>query len=253
MGDALIDAIPYVPLVTTVLAVAFGTVILRRRRALVAADGQPRMHLLWWGIGVYFFGLGTIVEGLTAVFGWSEFGFRAWYISGALLGGAPLAQGTVYLLVGRRISNTLAVILVAYVTVAAVFVILSPLTPPVADERVLNGEVLDWQWVRLFSPFVNTYAFLFLVGGAIYSAFAFRGQGHRSQGNALIAFGAILPGIGGSFSRAGYTEVLYIGEFIGIIFIYFGYRLAIGQSLFGDGATRAPTEAPALTADTPPA
>ena len=44
-------------------------------------------------------------------------------------------------------------------------------------------------------------------------------------GNVVIAVGAILPGIGGSFTRAGYTEVLYVTEFVGIILIYAGYRL----------------------------
>jgi len=41
--------------------------------------------------------VGTFMEGWTAIFGWNETIFRSWYISGALLGGAPLAQGTVYL------------------------------------------------------------------------------------------------------------------------------------------------------------
>ena len=44
---------------------------------------------------------------------------------------------------------------------------------------------------------------------------------------ALIAVGALLPGIGGSFTRFGHTEVLYVTEFIGIILIYLGYRLAV--------------------------
>jgi len=242
--DNLADAIPYLPLLTTVLSALFGTAILRRRAALKAYDGQPRTHLMWWGIGVYFFGVGTIVEGLTGVFGWSAVGFKAWYISGALLGGAPLAQGTVFLLVGQRGAKVLAIVLVTYISIASVFILLSPLNPPPAGENVLNGEVLEWHWVRYFSPLVNTYAALFLIGGAIYSAFAFRAQRGRSAGNALIAFGAILPGIGGSFSRAGYTEVLYVTEFIGIIFIYAGYRLAIGQRLWGSAPSATPAPAP---------
>ena len=50
---------------------------------------------------------------------------------------------------------------------------------------------------------------------------------HRFYGNLLIAVGAILPGIGGSFSRMGYTEVLYVTEFIGLLLIYRGYRLCV--------------------------
>jgi hypothetical protein len=43
-------------------------------------------------------------------------------------------------------------------------------------------------------------------------------------GNLLIAVGAILPGVGGMFSRLGHTEVLYAGELVGIILIWWGYR-----------------------------
>ena len=39
----------------------------------------------------------------------------------------------------------------------------------------------------------------------------------------FIAVGAILPGIGGAYSRMGYTEVLYMGEFVGLLLIWYGY------------------------------
>lgn len=81
--------------------------------------------------------------------------------------------------------------------------------------------------MRGFSPFVNLYAVVFLVGGAAWSAWRYRNAGpeHRGRvvGNALIAVGAILPGIGGSFTRAGYVEVLYVTELVGILLIWWGY------------------------------
>jgi hypothetical protein len=40
-----------------------------------------------------------------------------------------------------------------------------------------------------------------------------------------------LPGIGGSFTRFGYTEVLYVTEFVGIILIYLGYRRATRDAM----------------------
>ena len=47
----------------------------------------------------------------------------------------------------------------------------------------------------------------------------------RFLGNILIAVGALLPGIGGTFTRFGYVEILYITEFIGLSFIYLGYDM----------------------------
>jgi hypothetical protein len=231
----------YIPVATTVLSAAFTLAVLRRWDA----RGRPG-HLAWWAFGIFMFGAGTFFEGYTALFGWEEWGFRGWYITGALLGGAPLAQGTVYLLLPRKTANILSAIVVPFVLVAALFVLLTPVDTSLAEEHRLSGNVIEWTWVRGFSPFVNTYAAVFLIGGAIYSAMKYSEQGNtnRMLGNIFIAGGAILPGIGGSFTRAGYTEVLYVTEFIGIILIYIGYRYSI-QGRPAMSSSQLPAGAPA--------
>ena len=50
---------------------------------------------------------------------------------------------------------------------------------------------------------------------------------HRMWANVLIATGAILPGIGGTATRMGYTEVLYVTELIGLVLTWAGYRLSV--------------------------
>jgi hypothetical protein len=228
------DFVAYIPILTTVLSIPFAALVFRRYLEKRRAGEEQRTHLLWWAIGIFMFGAGTFAEGFTTLFGWHEPMFRNWYIVGALLGGAPLAQGTVYLHVRKSWADRMALVAFGYVAVAAFFVLIVPVDASLADEDVLNGDVMEWQWVRLFSPLINTYAFIFLVGGAVYSAMRYRQRGDRGSrvaGNALIAVGALLPGIGGSFSRGGATEVLYVMEFIGIILIYLGYRLNIGEPL----------------------
>ncbi len=227
LAKTMKDAVYYLPILTTVVSAAFTAVIFRRWHA----RGRPG-HLFWWGIGVGIFGVGTFFEGITALFGWYAPVFRGWYISGALLGGAPLAQGTVFLLLPRRTARWMAAALVAYVAFASVFVLLSPLDASLANDHKLSGDVLEWTWVRAFSPLVNTYAFIFLVGGAVASFARYRREGNarRSWANALIAIGAVLPGIGGSFTRAGYTEVLYVTEFVGILLIFAGYRFSTAST-----------------------
>jgi hypothetical protein len=212
----------YIPIATSIFALWFGAVILRRWR-----DRRSGPHLAWWGFGVLMYGVGTITESLTTLFGWHEPVFRAWYISGALLGGAPLAQGTVYLLLSRRVANRLTAVLVTAVAVAATFVLLTPIDMSLVEPHRLSGRVMEWTWVRAFSPFINLYAAIFLIGGAILSAVRFHGvpgMRHRFIGNVFIAVGALLPGIGGSFTRFGHVEVLYVTELIGILLIYVGYR-----------------------------
>lgn len=216
----------YVPVVTTILAVPFALEIFRRYR-----EHPERLHLLWWAIGIAAYGVGTFTEATTTLAGWNEPTFRAWYISGALLGGAPLAQGTVYLLLSRRTAHVLTTLLIAYVIVASVFVVLSPIDYAQVEAHRLTGRVLQWQWVRAFSPIVNLYAVVFLIGGAILSALRYSADPstrHRVYANVLIAFGAILPGIGGTATRMGYVEVLYVTELIGLLLTWAGYRMSVG-------------------------
>jgi hypothetical protein len=223
-------AVHYIPIVTTIVAVPFAIRLFRHWRSRPEA-----LYLSWWFAGVVLYGVGTFTESLTTLLGWNPVVFKAWYISGALLGGAPLAQGSVYLLFSRRAADVMAAILIAVVTVAASCVLLSPLDVGLAESHRLSGEVLTWQWVRLFSPFINTYAFVFLVGGAAWSAWRYFADRKRNKrrvwGNVLIAVGALLPGIGGAYTRAGFVEVLYVTELIGILTIWAGYQTIVGDRM----------------------
>jgi hypothetical protein len=235
------DPVAYIPIATTLVALAFSITLLARFRR------KGGRHLLWWAIGALTYALGTATESFTTLWGWHEPVFRLWYITGALLGGAPLAQGSVYLHLSRRTADRLTVALVSVIVVAATCVWLSPVNAALVEPHHLTGRVLVWSWVRAFSPFINTYAFIFLVGGAVVSAWRYRrNRATRSQsiGNTLIAVGALLPGIGGSFTRFGHTEVLYVTEFIGLVLIFLGYRFAIhrpGESAHAPHAIAATT------------
>lgn len=185
-------------------------------------------YILWWLIGVLTYGAGTFTESFNTLNGWTETNFRWWYITGALLGGAPLAQGSVYLLLPKKWANRLSFLLIFVVIAASVFVLLSPINYTLVDKQRMSGKVFVWQWVRYISPFINFYAVIFLVGGAIISAvkyFKKTGTGVRFWGNLFIAIGAILPGIGGSYTRLGYVEVLYVTEFIGLSIIMVAYYM----------------------------
>lgn len=184
--------------------------------------------MLWWLIGILTYGAGTFTESFNTLNGWTETNFRWWYITGALLGGAPLAQGSVYLLLKKRWANILSFMLIFAVLISSVFVLLSPINYALVEPTRMSGKVFVWQWVRYFSPFINLYAVVFLVGGAFVSAYKYfkkTGTGVRFWGNLLIAVGAILPGIGGSFTRLGYVEVLYVTEFMGLFIILIAYYM----------------------------
>jgi hypothetical protein len=222
------EAVHYLPLLTTTLAILFAASLYRRW----AHKRAP--HLWWWAVGITTYGLGTAIESAIALGGNTVALTKAWYIAGALLGGYPLAQGSLYLSWPRRLANRLTLISLAFVGIASILVVLSPVNIAALELHRPSGAILEWRWVRLLTPFINLYAVFFLIGGAIVSAwrhYRYRGHSYRAAGNALIALGAILPGVGGAMAKAGLVEALYIGECIGLIVIWTGDRVCSRQDL----------------------
>jgi len=222
----VLHAIHYLPILTTILSAAFAASLLSRWRHRHAP------HLAWWAFGIATYGLGTLIESAITLSGNSVWLTKIWYIAGALLGGYPLATGSLFLSWPRPLAKKLTIVSLAFVIVASVLVILSPVDISKLEPERPSGAILSWHWVRLLTPFVNLYAVFFLIGGAIRSAwrhYKYRGHLYRAWGNALIAIGAILPGIGGSMAKAGMVEGLYVGECIGLMLIWAGDRVCAMQ------------------------
>jgi hypothetical protein len=234
----MFTAIHYLPLLTTLLSVLFATSLFRRWLV------KRSPHLGWWALGIATYGLGTAIESGITLFGNNVAMTKAWYIAGALLGGYPLAQGSLYLSWPRRTANVLTAISLTFVVVAAVLVVMSPVNLAALEPTRPSGAILGWAWVRLLTPFINLYAVFFLIGGALVSAwrhYKYRGHKYRAAGNALIALGALMPGIGGGFAKAGFVEALYVGECVGLMVIWLGDRVCSRQ----EAPAAAPSLAPA--------
>ena len=217
----------YLPIITTVLAAVFCVQLFWRFRR-----HRSGAHLLWWGIGVFAYGLGTALESAITLFGNSVFLNKSWYIAGALLGAYPLAQGTVFLLLKRNTALALTAITLPLVASLSVLVVWSPVVIEAMENHRPSGAILGWQWIRGMTPIVNLYATFFLVGGAVVSSVRYQaargpGDGSRAVGNSLIAFGALLPGLGGGIAKAGVVEALYVGELVGLVFIWSGYLACV--------------------------
>ena len=66
----------YLPLLSTIITFVFAAAVLARWR-----HKKPR-HLLLWGIGLIFFGLGTLSEVILSVT-FSPWVLKLWYLTGA--------------------------------------------------------------------------------------------------------------------------------------------------------------------------
>ncbi len=216
------------PFLSFLVSATFAVFVLRR---FVIKRGA---HLLLWGIGMTFYAVGGLSEGLYGAFGWNPLVFRLWYLFGAVLVAAWLGQGTIYLLAKKRLATILMIILAVGSIYAAVRVFTAQLDPTLMGASLhtgseLSGKAITTPGVRSLTPFFNLYGTLALVGGAGYSAWIFfrkRVLLHRTIGNVLIAVGALLPAFGGTFSRMGINGALYLSELLGAIVMFIGFLQA---------------------------
>jgi hypothetical protein len=191
-------------------------------------------HLLLWGIGLVFYGIGGFCEAYYGAFGWHQLIFRLWYLFGAILVAAWLGQGTVYLLAKKKWANWTMALLALGSLYGLIRVLGAELDPSLMTQSVhtgseLSGHAIVTAGVRSLTPFFNLYGTVALVGGAIWSAWLFwrkRVLLHRTLGNIIIAVGGILPAFGGIFSRFGLPNALYLSELAGAVLIFLGFLRA---------------------------
>jgi hypothetical protein len=218
---------------------------------------------------MYF--VGTACQVILAMV-WSPLAFALWYWTGALMVAPWLGQGTAYLLIRRgNIARNIqmALILVGFMTLPWT-VFLTPFNESAwymgADmtqiyrdyENPQTGETVSGIMagssrgtVRFFSPIMNVWGTILLVGGAIYSAYLFRRKEimrNRVVGNWLIALGGLLPAVGGALIRLGDPSFKYFGEMGGAIFIFMGFWIATSVAKGGKSVQDASVEAKAVTA-----
>lgn len=102
------------PLVTSVLATVFALTVFARFRE------NGRRYLLFWGIGLSLYALGTAMEAAFGWLGWHPLIFRTYYLSGAVLTAAWLGQGTIQLL-GRGLWPRITLIALSLATLYGVY------------------------------------------------------------------------------------------------------------------------------------
>jgi len=215
----------WLPLFSSIISFVFAFFVFKRYAS------KSGSHLLLWGIGMIFYSIGGFCEWYYGFFGWNALIFRLWYLFGAILVAAWLGQGTVYLLANKKWANILMGILIfgsLYGTYKVFTAELDPsqLTISVHTGSELSGHAITTGGIRGLTPLFNLYGTVFLVGGAIYSAWIFfrkRVLLHRTIGNLLIAIGAIAPAFGGAGSRMGISAALYIGELLGAVLMFIGF------------------------------
>ncbi len=215
----------YLPFISSLISFIFAFFVLKRYQQ------RRKNHLLLWGIGMIFYGIGGFCEGYYGFFGWNDLVFRLWYLFGAILVAAWLGQGTVFLL-AKKPWPAITMVLLGLGSIYGLYrVFTAQLDPSLMTTSVhtgseLSGHAIVTSGVRSLTPLFNIYGTVTLVGGAAWSAWIFfrkRVLLHRTIGNILIAAGALAPAFGGAGSRFGIPAALYIGELVGAILMFIGF------------------------------
>lgn len=211
------------PLLAAVIALAFALALARR------LTQRWRPHEAVWCMALLMYAAASVAATMGVASGWSTNEYRAYWLLGAVLNVAYLAQGEVYLLVRRRpVAHFLLVALVAISVVAVVIVWTSRVHQPELLKALPLGN-LAWKSSRLpyHLRWLSWIGYIALVGGLAWSA---RTMGTspelraRTTGVLIIALGATIVAVGSGVGAGLEVVPLFgVGLAAGIAVMFWGF------------------------------
>jgi len=201
--------------------IAFGCVALIARDAL----RRPSLDRITWIVAFAMFGIAAAAEAIGDTAGWNATLARSYYLTGAVLVVGFLALGQLYLLFPDRIRKIAPGVALLITAVSASTVWSAPI-----DRSRLSADGWDaierTTGLSILAISINSIGTLILLGGLVYSAIRFKRSGqHRNRmiGCLLIALGTLAVAMGGTLTRFGSEQYLYIAMSVGIAMIFGGY------------------------------
>lgn len=194
---------------------------------------RRKMHQLMWAIAIALWTIGVAAELIATLTGyWTPTGYRSYYATGALLIPAWLGMGTLYLVLPRRSSDIIAVILAVISIIGILLIFVWPIDP--AQLRTTSGEfvplkIFPFFPVQLILIILNTFGALAFILGALWSAYRFtrmQAMGERTLATALIAVGGLIAAGAHSLGALGGIELFRISELLALVFIFAGFLLS---------------------------
>ena len=212
------------PLISALLSAGLALVMGRRLAQRV------RPHEAAWTVAFALFAVAAGSQVVGDLNGWTPWLARLYYVSGATLVVGWLGLGTWLLLVHRpglqRAGVWTMLLLSGY---AVGLVSLAPVDAAVLQHA--GWHALDKPLpLTVLTILLNIVGTVLLVGGALYSAWIFWRKGimrRRMVGCLLLAGGALVVAAGGSLTRFGHQQYLYVAMSAGIALMFWGYLKTI--------------------------
>ncbi len=210
------------PIVTAVLSALCALVLARD------AIARPRPDKIVWALAFAMFALAAGADAAGIAFGWSTLLARLYYGTGPALVVAYLAIGQLYLLAPDRMRRAGPGLIML---VTALWVSLVASAP--IDQARLAAD--GWEAIERGPELIgtaiviNTLGTAIIVGGTGWSVWRYWRRGHmrgRMLGCAAICAGTLAVAAGGSLTRLGHYEYLYIAMSFGVALIFLGVLVA---------------------------
>lgn len=191
---------------------------------------RPRPERITWAIAFIVFAVAAGSEVIGSTLGWNPTLARVYYLCGAVLVVGVLALGELYLLFPGKLPSFTVGLALLVTALAATIVWSAPI-----DQQRLQSE--GWHAIErgpvliALAVALNAGGTAILAGGALYSAWAMRGKPElrqRAAGCLLIAVGTLTVASGGTLTRLGRPEYLYLAMSAGIAIIFSGVLLTRG-------------------------
>ena len=217
---------------------------------VIAGDARrrPRPDKLAWAFAFTMFALAAGADAAGRSLGWEPWLARLYYATGPALVVSFLALGELYLLVPvvmRRFAPGVALLLSAlWVSLVLGAPIDAARLPDEGWEAIERGPALVTLGIT-----INSLGTAVIIGGLGYSIWRFQRRGgfrNRMIGCALIALGTLVVAAGGSLTRLGHYEYLYIAMAAGVTLIFAGVlwtrRVDVGTVSTPSGSTAEPMD-----------
>jgi hypothetical protein len=215
------------PLATAILGFVYVVLL------VIQFAKRRKMHQLMWAIGFLFYAVAAVMEFWSELtLNWDPTMYRYYIVLAASLVGF-LGNGTLYLVVKKRIwgdlylaFNIICLAVFLWGTLNATLV-MDALKPSIIVGG--NGLGASGTFPRLMSLPFNIPGTIFLIGGAVLSIIkfwpkpAFR---YRVWANVLIIIGTLMIAGAGSLARLGGTGGLYAGEMVASAVLLWGFLMA---------------------------
>ncbi|HWV34221.1 MAG TPA: hypothetical protein VNZ55_01235, partial [Thermomicrobiales bacterium] len=206
------------PILSSVISLLCGAVLARDARV------RPRPDKIVWAIAFLMFALAAGADAAGRSIEWTPWLARLYYATGPALVVMFLAIGELYLLFPRAMARfgVGATVLLSAFWVAMV------LSAPIDGSRLAadGWEAIERSTLMVvITVLINSIGTTIIVGGTLYSVWRFwrqRIMRNRMIGCSLIALGTIAVGAGGTLTRLGHYEYLYIAMSVGAALIFAG-------------------------------